>query len=354
MLQPGPLDHVGPAHLSVRQRGHTGVGRTLIPRPSRPCGGRWDPATAYYLLEGCHKGCFPRGQRWESSEPRCRTATVRMTGSAAALVSRRSQSASWPNWPACGSRPSRSRKWPRPWGRADRGPRARGSGRARAALGSNQMDPAWTGPGCHCAGPRARDRAGKQPGGTAAREAKLVLVWTGETHNKQGRPGARPGLGQLLGRHRERRRAAATPCRTRRPSPGVSARGRAARLPRRPPSAHELGDGAAWIWNLSSEQFPGAIMSRSLAMPRNIGWEAFSKFGSLRPGRVEPWARCDQLERGVLDHSAGPALASRQLRVGTTVRRLRRANRDRMPTLVRSGSRACAWLPEWSRRAARP
>jgi hypothetical protein len=41
------------------------------------------------------------------------------------------------------------------------------------------------------------DRAGKQADGSAkTREAKLVTIWTAESHDKEGKP----GIGHLFGR----------------------------------------------------------------------------------------------------------------------------------------------------------
>ena len=120
-------------------------------------------------------------------------------------------------------------------------------------------------------------RAGpaQQPDGTAkTHEAKLVLVWTGETRNPQGRPVRDPA--------------------------SVSYSGAIESAARR----MVLGDGAAWIWNLSSEQFPGAIQIVDLWHAKEHLWEVSKALHAGDAGRVEAWARarCHELEAGRLDY----------------------------------------------------
>ena len=98
-------------------------------------------------------------------------------------------------------------------------------------------------------------RRGKQPDGSAkTREVKLVTVWTAETRNADGLPERDPGS---VSAPPSRARPAAPPTRFR-------VRARAYREARRrgfDTAARRvlIGDGAEWIWNLSAEQFPGAI-----------------------------------------------------------------------------------------------
>ena len=101
-------------------------------------------------------------------------------------------------------------------------------------------------------------RRGKQPDGSAkTREVKLVIVWTAETRDKQGRPVRDPGSVS----YNAAVESAAS--RDTDPLPSAFARRVYREAQRRgfDTAARRVvvGDGAPWIWNLSAEQFPGAI-----------------------------------------------------------------------------------------------
>ena len=101
-------------------------------------------------------------------------------------------------------------------------------------------------------------RRGKQPDGSAkTREVKLVTVWTAETRDKQGRPVRDPGSVS----YNAAVESAAS--RDTDPLPSAFARRVYREAQRRgfDTAARRVvvGDGAPWIWNLSAEQFPGAI-----------------------------------------------------------------------------------------------
>ena len=101
-------------------------------------------------------------------------------------------------------------------------------------------------------------RRGKQPDGSAkTREVKLVTVWTAEGRDKQGRPLRDPGSVS----YNAAVESAAS--RDTDPQPAVFAHRVHREAQRRgfDTAARRvvLGDGAAWIWNLAAEQFPGAI-----------------------------------------------------------------------------------------------
>ena len=146
-------------------------------------------------------------------------------------------------------------------------------------------------------------RAGKQPDGTAkTREAKLVLVWTAETRNPQGRPVRDPGSVSYSGA------IESAASRDTDPDPSAFARRVRREAERRgfPDAARRvvLGDGAAWIWNLSSEQFLGAIQIVDLWHAKEHLWEVSKALHAGDAGRVEAWARarCHELEAGRLDY----------------------------------------------------
>ena len=182
-------------------------------------------------------------------------------------------------------------------------------------------------------------RAGKQPDGTAkTREAKLVLVWTAETRNPQGRPVRDPGSVSYSG--------AIESAASRDTDPDLSAFAQRVRreAERRgfPNAARRvvLGDGAAWIWNLSSEQFPGAIQIVDLWHAKEHLWEV-SKVHAGDPGRVEAWARarCHELEAGSLDNLLQVLRSRADQCESAPVRRLRRAQppQDALRGVPRAG-----------------
>ncbi len=101
-------------------------------------------------------------------------------------------------------------------------------------------------------------RAGKQPDGSAkTREAKLAVVWSAERTGADGAPARDPGSVTCS--------AAIESAATRDTDtvPAPFARRVVREAARRGFGAAErrvvLGDGAAWIWNIAAEHFPGAV-----------------------------------------------------------------------------------------------
>ena len=101
-------------------------------------------------------------------------------------------------------------------------------------------------------------RVGKQADGSArTRESKLVTYWTAERRNAAGRPERDPGSVRVS--------AAIESAASRDTDPEVPPFGlRLRRMAERcsyadAPRRVVLGDGAAWIWNLTSRECPGAI-----------------------------------------------------------------------------------------------
>ena len=142
-------------------------------------------------------------------------------------------------------------------------------------------------------------RAGKQPDGSArTREAKLVVIWTADQQDEEGRPVRDPGSALYA--------AAIESAASRDTDPLPSAFSQRVRreADRNGFSAAErqvvIGDGAAWIWNLASEQFPRAIQVVDLFHAKERLWDVAK---ALFPGDAErpgQWAeaRCDDLNRG--------------------------------------------------------
>lgn len=145
-------------------------------------------------------------------------------------------------------------------------------------------------------------RSGKQPDGTAkTREVKLVTVWSAEDRDDQGVPVRDRGsisysaaiesaamldtdehlsaFAQRVRREADRR--------------GFD------RADRRV----ILGDGAAWIWKLADELFPGAIQIVDLFHAKGHLWDVAKSIYGIGNELGEQWAkqRRDELDAGAID-----------------------------------------------------
>lgn len=156
--------------------------------------------------------------------------------------------------------------------------------------------------------PEVAGRAGKQADGSAkTREAKLVTVWTAEGRDQQGTPVRDPGSITYS--------AAIESAATLDTSPEVSDfAARVLRESTRRGFAEAgrrvvLGDGSAWIWNTAAELFPDAIqiLDRFHAKEHlgTVGKVVFSN-----PQAAKPWIeqRYEELDQGRL-HCLVEALA---------------------------------------------
>ncbi len=145
-------------------------------------------------------------------------------------------------------------------------------------------------------------RAGKQPDGSAkTREVKLVTLWTAESLDKEGR--ARRDRGSVS------YSAAIESAATRDTDPEWSAFARRVgrEAERRGFGGAKrrvvLGDGAAWIWNLTGEQFPEAIQIVDLYHAQGKIWDASKALHAGDPPRIQQWAEagCEALAEGRLE-----------------------------------------------------
>jgi hypothetical protein len=151
------------------------------------------------------------------------------------------------------------------------------------------------------------DRAGKQPDGSAkTREAKIVTIWTAESRDENGKPVRDPGSVTYS--------AAIESAATLDTSPDPSdfaERVLREAMRRSFPAAPRcvvLGDGSAWIWNTAAELFPQAIQ----ILDRFHAKEHLSKVGKViygDNGQGKKWIqrRYDELDEGRL-HSLRKAL----------------------------------------------
>ena len=145
-------------------------------------------------------------------------------------------------------------------------------------------------------------RAGKQPDGSAkTREAKLVVVWSAETTDSEGRPVRDPGSVSCSAAIE----SAASPDTDPRPAAFAQRMRREAErrgftLARR---RVILGDGAQWIWRTAGEGYPDAIQIVDLWHAKEHLWQAARALCDGNPAQVKAWAhaRCDDLEQGRLD-----------------------------------------------------
>ncbi len=145
-------------------------------------------------------------------------------------------------------------------------------------------------------------RRGKQPGGGAkTREAKLVSVWSAETIGADGAPARDPGSvthSAAIETAAVRAADAEYPPFARR-ALREAARRRFQRAPRRV----VLGDGAAWIWNLADEHFPGAIQIVDIWHAKEHLFDAAKAIFGAGADLADHWGkqRRDELDRGRID-----------------------------------------------------
>ena len=145
-------------------------------------------------------------------------------------------------------------------------------------------------------------RPGKQPDGSAkTREAKLAVVWSAETGAADGAP-ARDAdsvsYNAAIESAAVRDTDAAYPPFVHR----VLRETRRRRFDRAPRRA-VLGDGAAWIWNLADEHFPGAIQIVDIFHAKEHLFEVAKALYGADTDLARQWGkqRRDELDRGRLD-----------------------------------------------------
>src|SRR6516164_10458221 len=210
---------------------------------------------AYYHCARCQSGFCPRDRAPRLESFSLTPGVLRMTGSAAALVSFEESSALLHELAGVAVSAKQVERV------------AEGLG-AEIAVDERQpvekMSPAaptmylgMDGTGVPMRAREVAGRAGKQPDGSAkTREAKLVTIWTAESRDKEGKPIRDPGSITYS--------AAIESAATRDTSPELS--DLAARVLREATRRGfteairqvVLGDGSAWIWNTASELFPQA------------------------------------------------------------------------------------------------
>ena len=148
----------------------------------------------------------------------------------------------------------------------------------------------------------ARKGEGKHPDGTAqTREAKLAVVWSAQTTDKEDRPVRDPGSATY--------NAAIETIATRdtdlEPAPFAKRIVREAQ--RRgfdtAPRQVVLGDGAPWIWNFTDEHFPDAVQIVDLFHAKGHLLEVAKAIYGTGSEVGEQWARKrrETLDEGCFD-----------------------------------------------------
>lgn len=256
---------------------------------------------AYYHCPHCRHGFFPRDQALGMARTDLSPGVTRMTGTAAALVSFAQASSLLDELAGVRVGCKHVQRT------------AEALGRELAALERQTPDgsavpPAPTmylgvdGTGVPVRASETAGRAGKQPDGSArTREAKLVVVWTAESRDDEGRAVRDPGSVSYT--------AAIESAASRDTDPDSSAFARRMRREaerRGLPRARRrviMGDGAQWIWRIAGEDYPGAIQIVDLWHAKEKLWDVAKALCGSDKAQHEPWAeaRCDDLEQGRID-----------------------------------------------------
>ncbi len=254
---------------------------------------------AYYHCADCGQGFFPRDRALGLDNTSLSPATTRMVGSAAALASFAEASSLLAELAGVRVEAKQVERVAEGLGRAiaddERGVVE------REQPGASTMYLGMDGTGVPVRRQETEGRQGKQSDGSAkTREGKLVLVWTAESRNREGQPMRDPGSVSYSGA------IESAASRDTDPEPAAFARRVWREAERRGFGFARrrviLGDGAAWIWNLANEQFPGATQVVDLFHAKQHLSQVSKALHGTDPQRAQVWtqARWDELEGGRL------------------------------------------------------
>lgn len=253
---------------------------------------------AYYYCAPCESGFCPRDRALRMELFSLSPGVLRMTGSAAALVSFEESSALLQE--LAGVKVSVKQ--------VERAAEALGDEIAADEHGCVEkvgevaptMYLGMDGTGVPMRAAEVAGRAGKQPDGSAkTREAKVITMWTAESRDAEGKPVRDPGSVTYSAGIE----SAATPV----TSPDRSAfADRVLREATRRGFAEAarsvvLGDGSTWIWNTARELFPQAIQILDRYHAKETLHRAAQAIFSATP-EAKQWAeqRCAELDDGRL------------------------------------------------------
>jgi len=253
---------------------------------------------AYYDCDRCHQGFCPRDRALRLESFSLTPGVLRMTASAAALLSFAESSGLLHELAGVEVSPKQVER------------AAEALGEEIAVDEKQQVEPmgevaptmylGMDGTGVPMRSEEVADRAGKQADGSAkTREAKLVTIWTAESRDAEGKPVRDPGSVTYSAAIE----SAATPD----TSPELS--DFAARVDREAsrrgfteaPRQAALGDGSIWIWNTATELFPQAkqILDRYHAKD-NLSKVKKAVYGDSAEGKQWIEARYEELDQGHL------------------------------------------------------
>ncbi len=253
---------------------------------------------AYYHCEKCHSGFCPRDRQLRLELFSLTPGVLRMTGSTAALLSFQESSALLHELAGVEVSASQVERAAEALG-AEIATDERGCVERMGAVAPT-MYLGMDGTGVPMRKSEVADCAGKQEDGSAkTREAKVVTIWTAESRDEENKPVRDPGSitysaaiesASILDTSPKRAQFAERVLReaTRR---GFSEASRCV----------ALGDGSAWIWNITAELFPKAIP----ILDRFHAKERLSKVGKVIYGdgdQGSKWIqrRYDELDEGRL------------------------------------------------------
>ena len=255
---------------------------------------------AWYHCERCHHGFSPRDRALGMEDTFLSPAARRMLGIAAARTSFESSSALLRELAGLAVAPKT----------VERHAEALGVEIAtdeRRVVEPEPCDAATLylgldGTGVPARTPEVEGRCGKQPDGSAkTREAKLAVVWSAQTTDKEGRPVRDPGSATY--------NAAIETIATRDTDtePAPFARRILREAQRRgfdtAPRRVILGDGAPWIWNFADEHFPGAIQIVDIFHAKGHLFEVAKAIYGTGSEIGDRWARKrrEELDEGRVD-----------------------------------------------------
>ena len=258
---------------------------------------------AYYYCDACGQGQFPRDRALGLEQGSLSPGVLRMAGAAAALVSFAEASTLLDELAGVAVSAKHVERATEALGDAISAAERGREAFAQEPPAAPTMYLGMDGTAVPVRKEAVAGRAGKQPDGSArTREVKLVTVWTAEsTHPKTGHPQRDEGSVSYTAA------IESAASRDTDPQPSAFAQRVWREAVRRGfPRARRrvvLGDGAAWIWNICQEHFPGAIQIVDLYHSKEHLWAVARQ---LHPGdqtRREAWAeaQCAALEDGRLD-----------------------------------------------------
>ena len=257
---------------------------------------------AYYHCPACGTGCFPRDAALGLAHSSLSPGVLRMTGSAAAMVSFAETSALLAELAGVRVDTKQVERCAEALGREIAAAERDGAFPAEAPSAPT-VYLGLDGTGLPVRSSETAGRAGKQPDGSAkTREAKLVVVWTAESrHPSTGCPMRDPGSASYSAA------IESAASRDTDPEPSPFARRVRREAERRGfPQAERrvvLGDGALWIWRVAAEDYPGSIQIVDLFHAKQHLHDVSKALYPDEAERARLWAdvRCDELDDGCLD-----------------------------------------------------